>query len=115
MSYRYRSADGLACSNDPALIATWNGLAANEAKRTRAWVADLRALGVKAAHPDDGWVNRKADTVQLVYPQFNDGPGVGDLIALGDPERYRLVRVIACREVGIVARSMCYWFAELTK
>jgi hypothetical protein len=29
-----------------------------------AWVAALRAAGVKAAHPDDGWVNRKDNYVQ---------------------------------------------------
>lgn len=49
----------------------------------RQWVADQRALGCKAAHPDDGWVDREANTVGLCYPQFNDGLGVGDVLALG--------------------------------
>lgn len=57
------------------------------------WVTRLRAAGVKAAHPDDGWVNRDRNTVRLEYPRFNDRPQVGDLIALGVPDRYRLVRV----------------------
>lgn len=68
-----------------------------------AWIAALRGAGVKAAHPDDGWVNRERNTVHLAYPQFNDGLSVGDLLALGWPgdevdrergvRRTRLVRV----------------------
>lgn len=59
-----------------------------------AWVADLRSRGVKAAHPDDGWVDRKKNRVVLCYPQFNLGLEVGDLIALGWPDKWRLVRVM---------------------
>jgi hypothetical protein len=55
------------------------------------WIAKLRAEGVKAAHPDDGWVDRKGNTVHFAYPQFNDGAGVGDRIALGNAEEYRIV------------------------
>lgn len=64
-----------------------------------AWVTRLRACGVKAAHPDDGWVNREKNSVYFCYPQFNDNPVVGDLIALGWPQwsmkkpQHRLVRV----------------------
>jgi hypothetical protein len=60
------------------------------------WVADLRAGGVKAAHPDDGWVDRKRDRVHLCYPQFDDGVEIGDTIALGSPGGVtRLVHVVA--------------------
>lgn len=65
-----------------------------------AWIAALRAAGVKAAHPDDGWVNRKDNYVQFVYPQFNDGAKAGDLVALGWPQwhsekpRHRIVRLV---------------------
>ena len=63
------------------------------------WIAELRAAGVKAAHPDDGWVDRDVDTVYFCYPQFDDGVAVGDLIALGWPKwnskkaQHRIVRV----------------------
>lgn len=69
------------------------------------WVQALRDAGVKAAHPDDGWVKRNPDRsghVHLEYPQFKDGAlEVGDLIALGWPgqswetpmARTRIVRV----------------------
>ena len=59
-----------------------------------AWVADLRAAGVKAAHPDDGWVDRAANTVQLAYATFNDNLQVGDLLALGSPWDRRPTRIV---------------------
>jgi hypothetical protein len=58
------------------------------------WVAHLRALGVRAAHPDDGWVDREANTVRLEYPQFGGRLAVGDLLALGSPrDDTRIVRI----------------------
>ena len=47
------------------------------------WVAKLRAEGFKAAHPNDGWVDRKNNELQMAYPDFNDGMGVGDKVMLG--------------------------------
>lgn len=49
----------------------------------REWIEVLRAAGVKAAHPDDGWVKRDESKVHLCYPQFDDGLSEGDLLALG--------------------------------
>lgn len=57
------------------------------------WITRLRREGVKAAHPDDGWVDRQRNEVMLVYPQFCDHAGEGDRIALGNEERYRIVTV----------------------
>jgi hypothetical protein len=37
------------------------------------WISDLRKSGITAAHPDDGWVDRKNNTVRFVYPQFDKG------------------------------------------
>ena len=59
-----------------------------------AWVARLRAEGVAAAHPDDGWVDRDVPRVRLVYPAFDDGVKVGSLVALGDSRSHRLVRLV---------------------
>lgn len=68
----------------------------------RKWVAMLRSKGIKAAHPDDGWVSRKGErttmgrmgdnSVALCYPQFNDGIKSGDFIALGWHDKFRIVR-----------------------
>lgn len=50
------------------------------------WTAKLRAMGIKLAHPDDGWVNRERSRFSLSwYPQYDDKPEVGDLIAFGCP------------------------------
>ncbi len=81
----------------------------------KTWVAALREQGVKAAHPDDGWVDRDRNEVHLAYPDFNDGLGVGDLLALGWPSgETRIVRITGKRtpEIGL---GMTYWaFEELS-
>lgn len=57
------------------------------------WLIDK--LGVAAIHPDDGWVNRKENTVHLVYPRYKAEIVHGSLIALGQPwSGYRIVKVI---------------------
>lgn len=82
------------------------------------WIAKLRAAGVKAAHPDDGWVHRTDDPcVHLEYPSFNDGVGVGDLIALGwgwDP-KYRIVRVTRIEETSPMFGLRHYHFEEVAR
>lgn len=75
----------------------------NMLRDREAWISALRAAGVKAAHPGDGWVNRKDNEVQFVFPHFNDGATVGDLVALGWPQggdskpRHRIVRLVGVR------------------
>lgn len=86
----------------------------NMAAEVREWIAKLRAAGVKAAHPDDGWVDREADTVHLCYPQFNDGLGVGDLLALGGPERSRIVRVYGTSENRLAPAADQPWRFHFT-
>jgi hypothetical protein len=74
-----------------------------------AWITELRSRGVKAAHPDDGWVDREANTVALVYATFNDGLQVGDLLALGSPSDSRgtrIVRVTGTIEAGPIVAPM---------
>lgn len=63
------------------------------------WITKLRAAGIKAAHPDDGWVDRERNEIHLAYPQFHDGLEVGDLLALGYHfADTRLVEVTGFRE-----------------
>jgi hypothetical protein len=89
--------DGSTVRGRPDLVAlaiqTSNDLDSEKAE----WIAQLRSIGIKAAHPDDGWVKRDKskyhDFVQFCYPQFNDGVKEGDRIALGWPDRYR-VRIV---------------------
>jgi hypothetical protein len=73
----------------------------------RQWIADLRARGIKAAHPDDGWVERTLNRVHLCYPQFNDGLAVGDLLALGSPwGETRIVRVTRGEDIRLAPAAI---------
>jgi hypothetical protein len=110
--YKFKSQDGLAQSNDSAIIENWNAIGVAQTKDTYRWIEALRKRGIKAAHPDDGWVDRENNEVQLVYPQFNDGVEIGDTIALGWPwDKTRLVTVTDTR-VGILSRAIYYKFHE---
>ena len=79
-----------------------------------AWIKGLREKGVKAAHPDDGWVNRKENTIKFVYPQFFDNPQVGYLVALGWPwEKTRIVRLTEEVETGVYMKMNGFKFEEV--
>lgn len=84
-------------SGDPRLVSQWRSICLDAQARLDEWRAALRAAGIKAAHPNDGWVDREALTVIMVYPDFDDGAGVGDVIALGWPDNYRLAVITGRR------------------
>jgi len=81
----------------------------------RAWIAELRAQGVSAAHPDDGWVNRNDNILYPVYPDFNDGIEVGSTVALGDHRKHRLVRVTATERNFLNPKRLSYHFEEVSE
>lgn len=68
--------------------------------KEEALIADLRKMGVKACHPDDGWIDRKENTIHFAYPRFDDGVEIGSIVAIGGHEKFRLVELTAMR-VGI--------------
>ena len=83
---RYASSDGLMSSADPNAVALWEDIGARMENDKATWTERLRAMGVKLAHPDDGWVDRKRNRFSWSwYPQFDDRPEVGDLVAFGCP------------------------------
>ena len=55
------------------------------------------AIGFKAAHPNDGWIDRENNELMFCYPQFNDGADVGDKVMLGwpadNPESWKPVKL----------------------
>jgi hypothetical protein len=95
---------------DPGFIETWNAVRQQMADEQQIWIANLREQGVKAAHPDDGWVNRKENFVYLEYCQYNDGLKVGDVLALGWPGDHRLVRITEKEEDSMFGQV--YWHFE---
>ena len=74
------------------------------------WVDSLIRRGIKAAHPDDGWVDREENKVVFCYPQFRMQVNVGDLIALGWPDKYRIVRVTGLRRLITALDNSDKWF-----
>ena len=92
--YQYKSNDGLCQSNDYDAINLWNNIVLEQKSKDKIWIEKLRENNVKAAHPDDGWVNRENNSVIFAYPRFNDDVKVNDIIALGWEDGYRLVKVI---------------------
>lgn len=97
MSYLYTSQDGRMSSDNIDFIRGYENILSNNKQLLNKRILYLRSIGVKALHPDDGWVDRKNNIVQLTYPRFRERYiSVGDKIALGqDTGRYRIVRVTA--------------------
>ena len=78
-----------------AIAESFNQICRDSHDKKQLWITELRAVGIKAAHPDDGWVNRKINHIYFCYPHFNDGAKKGDLVALGwHFEKHRIVRLI---------------------
>lgn len=97
-------------SADFTIMRCWHQICETQEQEKRVWIESLRRQGATAAHPDDGWVDRERSEVTLTYPQFDDGCSVGATIALGWPDRYRLVRITGRRETmfGVI----CWPFEE---
>jgi hypothetical protein len=92
-------------------VATWRSRQEEE----RDWIAGLCAQGIKAAHPDDGWVDREKNRVHLEYPQFGSSRSlqIGDLLALGWPDRTRIVRVTGFSENPFaIGLSRARWYVH---
>lgn len=67
------------------------------------WLEKLMAAGIRAVHPDDGWVNRNEDTFILHYPYFDLGVRIGDRVVLGSPKEYRIVEVTGIEQRGVIS------------
>lgn len=89
---------------------TYNDIVCRIESDMDAWIKKLESEGVKAAHPDDGWVDRVKNEVILNYPNFMDIIEIGDRIALGTPYEYRLVVV---NNISMGAYDKCYHFSEI--
>lgn len=96
---KYRTEDGLVSSNNLDVIERWNMASYERDIKLNIRNRYLRSIGIKAFHPDDGWVDRERNSVILAYPYFEDkNIKVGDKIALGfSDSSYRVVRVIKIR------------------
>lgn len=85
----------LMTSSDQGQKDAWLGICQSRERSRQEWIANLRASSVKAARPDDGWVDRDRNEVTMCYPDFNDGLQVGDWLALGRHDgKTRIVELV---------------------
>lgn len=116
MSYeaKHKFSDGSSIRGPRSVVDIGIRVEQDMRERERQWVAHLRAAGVKMAHPDDGWVDRREHSVSPCYPQFDDRPQVGDVIALGWPSgdtRLVVVRRVTERfRLPSMSVGYTYWF-----
>lgn len=89
---------GCCKTNNSDFMRLWTSICMKQYERETEWIKGLRANGVKASHPDDGWVDREKNEIHLCYPQFNDGLKVGDRLALGTHDKFRIVEVTGYRK-----------------
>lgn len=96
MTYTYASSDGLCRSNDAEFIHRWNESGKNHIERRRSWKNEMAIKGCRIAMADDGWVDRVRNTVSPpTYADMHMECLPGDLIALGGPDKWRIVRCLA--------------------
>ena len=103
-------------TGEQRFLDTWSSTCREGHKRERSYIEALRARGIKAAHPDDGWVKRDTNELHFCYPHFNDGAEAGDLVALGYEfdKTTRIVRLLSYTTTG--RSGMKWWkFEEVEK
>ncbi len=94
-------------SGEPKFVKLWHDICRKQELDKQEWIEQLRKEGFKAAHPNDGWVDREENSITLVYPQFNDGVKIGDKIMLGWPNgNLRPVRIIG--ETGMLSKRLLF-------
>lgn len=99
MAYGLVSSDGLVSSNDPSFINLWNDITRRQRAEREMWARDMVSMGAKVVMADDGWVKR--DRNELTVPDYADVRGAlvrFDLVALGGPGEWRLVRIDGHRD-----------------
>ena len=100
-------------SDDSNFLVSWRKICLESQTRHDEWIIDLRAQGVKAAHPNDGWVDRKNRVINFAYPQFFDHPKVGDYVVLGwPPHSDTESKNILVRITTIMEPLYCYEIVE---
>jgi len=99
-------------SGKPKFVAEFARICDEYRESKETWINQLKAEGYKAAHPNDGWVDRENNRVKLAYPYFDYGLEAGDKLMLGwsDLKHNRSV-IITKVEPGIVS-SPWYYFED---
>lgn len=111
VNYLHTSEDGLCRSDDATFVSAWNDAARIDREQRRTWVANMLAKGAQIVTPDDGWIDRVNHTVcPPCYADLRPDAAIGDLIALGGPERWRIVRVVSVKRSDFIVKTVIYSF-----
>lgn len=94
MKQTYTDKRGFKIEGDSQFVDSFRAISEESDRNEEKWVEKLKKFGIKAAHPNDGWNNRKDNECSFSYPYFNLGVKVGDQIALGDCEDFVVVTVV---------------------
>lgn len=81
-------------TSNPNIQNRWIKICKEGQKKHDDWIIFLRKNNISAAHPDDGWIDRKNNRIHFAYPAFNDGIKNGSLVAIGNSDKYRIVKII---------------------
>lgn len=112
------SIDGLITTNNSENfhhVASYNQICKDYESEKQRWITDLKEQGFKAAHPNDGWVDRETLKVEFSYPHFDNSPQVGDKIMLGwhSEKNNRAVVVIEVEDYqGVISKRRFYHFKD---
>lgn len=99
-------------SGRPDIVNTWVGVVNDYQDKETEWIDKVKLQGYKAAHPNDGWVDRENNKIHLAYPYFNDGIKVGDKMMLGSHTgNERPIEITEITEICLVY----YHFKDLRK
>jgi len=108
--------DNLGQCIDPRsdFASTWAKICIDQRTQKAEFISLMRGNGFKAAHPNDGWVDRQNLTIHMCYPYFDDGIQVGDKIMIAfasdAPEKRRPVLVTGVSKKPFLLR---YDFEDL--
>lgn len=105
---------GIVCSGDAEFVSAFAAISRASYARRDEWVQQLRQEGVRAIHPDDGWVDRKQNSVHFCYPRLLLLPiQPGDIIVLGSPDRFRRCRITKVEPWLVFPSNLNYYFEEI--
>lgn len=74
--------------------AIWIDIQTRSKQLESLWVKQLLEIGVKATMPDTGWIDKtKNEIISLCYTKIKRDIYIGDKVALGEFQKYRLVEI----------------------
>lgn len=81
----------------------------------RMFIKRFRALGFKAWNYNDAWVDRENNTIILDFANFKDNIKIGDKIAIGKGDKYKIAIITYLKEECISQYGFDYFVFQKKK